>query len=119
MDIIQLQHTLPQAFAGRSAIDSEVWHRQLTPSRGKSYLVEAASGTGKSSLCSYLYGYRNDYEGLILFDNENIRSFSPAQWTALRRQSLSLLLGAAHLSRTDLTGECTAEEPADRAQKPP
>lgn len=91
MDIIQLQHTLPQAFAGRSAIDSEVWHRQLTLSRGKSYLVEAASGTGKSSLCSYLYGYRNDYEGLILFDNENIRSFSPAQWTALRRQSLSLL----------------------------
>ena len=76
MKEIHLQQTLPQVFAGRDAIASEVWHRDLTFERGKRYLVEAASGTGKSSLCSYLYGYRNDYDGIICFDGSNIRSLS-------------------------------------------
>lgn len=91
MKEIHLQQTLPQVFAGRDAIASEVWHRDLTFERGKRYLVEAASGTGKSSLCSYLYGYRNDYEGIICFDGSNIRSLKAADWTRLHRRSLSIL----------------------------
>ena len=91
MKEIHLQQTLPQIFAGRDAIASEVWHRDLTFERGKQYLVEAASGTGKSSLCSYLYGYRNDYEGIICFDGSNIRSLKAADWTRLHRRSLSIL----------------------------
>ena len=59
--------------------------------KGKRYLIEAASGTGKSSLCSYIYGYRNDYQGIINFDARNIRSLSVAEWVEVRRHSLSLL----------------------------
>ena len=91
MDTIHLQHTLPQVFANRDAIVSDVWHRDLVFERGKRYLIEAASGTGKSSLCSYLYGYRNDYEGIICFDRQNIRSLKEADWTRLHRHSLSIL----------------------------
>lgn len=78
-------------FADRDAIVSEVWHRDLTFEKGKRYLIEAASGTGKSSLCSYIYGYRNDYQGIINFDARNIRSLSVAEWVNVRRHSLSLL----------------------------
>lgn len=91
MNIIRLQQTLPQVFADRDAIVSEVWHRDLTFEKGKRYLIEAASGTGKSSLCSYIYGYRNDYQGIINFDARNIRSLSVAEWVDVRRHSLSLL----------------------------
>lgn len=91
MNIIRLQQTLPQVFADRDAIVSEVWHRDLTFEKGKRYLIEAASGTGKSSLCSYIYGYRNDYQGIINFDARNIRSLSVAEWVNVRRHSLSLL----------------------------
>ena len=42
-------------------------------------------------MCSFIYGYRNDYEGIIAFDGRNIRSLGVPQWTALRRRSLSLL----------------------------
>ena len=91
METIHLQHTLPQVFANRDAIVSDVWHRDLVFERGKRYLIEAASGTGKSSLCSYLYGYRNDYEGIICFDGQNIRSLKEADWTRLHRHSLSIL----------------------------
>ena len=61
MNRIHLRQTLPQVFADRDAITSDVWHRDITFHKGKRYLIEAASGTGKSSLCSYVYGYRNDY----------------------------------------------------------
>ena len=49
MNSIHLQQTLPQVFADRNSITSDVWHRNLVFHKGKSYLIEAASGTGKSS----------------------------------------------------------------------
>lgn len=91
MTTIELQQTLPEVFAGRDGIVSDVWHRQTVFQKGKKYLVEAASGTGKSSLCSYIYGYRRDYQGIISFDGENIRKFSVARWVDLRKRSLGML----------------------------
>lgn len=91
MDEIRLQQVLPRVFAQRDSITSDIWHRDLIFRKRERCLIEAASGTGKSSLCSYLYGYRGDYEGIITFDGKNIRSLDTAGWTALRRRSLSLL----------------------------
>jgi ABC-type lipoprotein export system ATPase subunit len=70
---------------------SGIWKQELSFERGKYYLVEANSGTGKSSLCSYIYGYREDYSGDILFDGDNIRGFKPKRWDNIRRKELSLL----------------------------
>lgn len=91
MNSIRLRQTLPQVFADRDAIASDVWHRDITLHKGKRYLIEAASGTGKSSFCSYIYGYRDDYQGIINFDERNIRSLSVHEWTGLRKHSLSIL----------------------------
>ena len=91
MNHIHLQQALPQVFADRDAITSDVWHHDLTFSKGKCYLIEAASGTGKSSLCSYIYGYRRDYQGIINFDDRNIRSLSVHEWVEVRKHSLSIL----------------------------
>lgn len=91
MNSIHLQQTLPQVFADRNSVTSDVWHKDLTFQKGEMYLIEAASGTGKSSLCSYIYGYRNDYQGIINFDETNIRAYSVKQWTDLRKHSLGML----------------------------
>lgn len=91
MESIHLQQTLPQVFADRNSITSDVWHKNTVFHKGEIYLIEAASGTGKSSLCSYIYGYRNDYQGIINFDNINIKAYSVAQWVNLRKYSLSML----------------------------
>lgn len=91
MTTIELQHTLPEVFAGRDGIVSDVWHRQVAFLKGKKYLVEAESGTGKSSLCSFIYGYRSDYQGIITFDGENIRRMSVKRRTELRKRSLGML----------------------------
>lgn len=91
MNSIELQQTLPEVFAGRDSIVSDIWHQQIAMKRGEAYLIEAASGIGKSSLCSYVYGYRNDYQGIINFDGKNIRGLSVREWVELRKRSISML----------------------------
>ncbi len=91
MNTIRLEHTFPEVFAKRSDLQSEVWQQDVTLERGKLYLVEASSGTGKSSLCSFIYGYRRDYQGMISFDGQNIRNLKTKDWTRLRQRSLSLM----------------------------
>lgn len=91
MNTINLQQTLPDVFAERNSIESEVWHKDIEFSKGHNYLIEAASGTGKSSLCSFIYGYRKDYQGIVCFDNSNIRGMSVKQWIEIRKYSLSML----------------------------
>lgn len=91
MKTITLQQTLPAVFADKDRIVSDVWHQQLELVKGEKVLIEAASGTGKSSLCSFVYGYRNDYQGIICFDGKNIRSMSVSDWVEIRKTSLSML----------------------------
>ena len=91
MDSIVLQKVVPQVLAGQAMTASDVWLHDFTFERGKRYLVVSASGTGKSSLCSYIYGYRADYQGTISFDSRDIRSLTPADWQRVRRKSVSLM----------------------------
>lgn len=91
MKTITLQQTLPAVFADKDRIVSDVWHQQLELVKGEKVLIEAASGTGKSSLCSFVYGYRNDYQGIICFDGKNIRSMNVSDWVEIRKTSLSML----------------------------
>ena len=62
-----LHQLLPNVFAdtGIEKGSSDVWQVDLTFQRGQSYLVEASSGRGKTSLCMFLYGLRTDYSGEI------------------------------------------------------
>ena len=93
---ITLRGVLPQVFSGiddrERLAASEVWLRDEVEFRNPSaYIIEAESGTGKSSLCAYLYGERTDYEGDILFDGENIAAYGIERWCELRRTSLAYL----------------------------
>ena len=93
---ITLLRVLPLVFSReedrRQHASSQVWlSDEVTFSTPSTYMIEAESGTGKSSLCAYLYGERIDYEGDILFDGESVRGYSPERWCELRRTSLAYL----------------------------
>ena len=91
MEQIILNNTLPRVFAGQNDIHSEVWLQDITFERGKRYLVSAESGTGKSSMCSYIFGYRQDYSGDITFDGKNICLFTTAEWCDVRQRHIAYL----------------------------
>lgn len=90
MKEIRLREVVPEVFA-RLDCNSEVWLKQLSFLSGKKYLLEAVSGAGKSSLCSYIYGYRHDYRGNITFDEKDIRDYQANDWSELRKTALSIL----------------------------
>lgn len=91
MNKIVLERTLPNVFSQRTDVQSDIWLQNVTFEKGKTYLVEANSGTGKSSLCSFIFGYRKDYQGRILFDENDTRTFSVRDWVNIRKRSIALL----------------------------
>ncbi len=105
METITLNNTLPRVFAGQDGIHSDVWLHSVTMEHGKRYLISAESGTGKSSMCSYIYGYRQDYSGLITFDGTDIRTLTVAQWCDIRQRHIAYLP-----QEMRLFGELTAME---------
>lgn len=91
MNKIVLDNTLPRVFQDGRPIVSDVWNKRVELEKGKLYLVEAASGTGKSSMLSFVYGYRVDYRGRILFDERESASLRVHEWVETRQKSLSIL----------------------------
>ena len=105
MSSIKLRNAIPDIFADNRELHSELWLQDIDFEQGKKYLIEADSGTGKSSLCSYIYGLRNDYQGLILLNDRDIRKFSTTKWCDLRQTTISILFQDLRLF-----GELTAME---------
>ncbi len=90
---IRLQDVIPNVFNGQVPEDpvSDVWGTDLLFEKGKSYLIKAASGRGKSSLCSYIYGLRDDYQGQILIDDASAPDIRSSRWNEIRQKELGVL----------------------------
>lgn len=91
MEKITFSSVLPQVFAQRDDLHSDIWNQEVTFERGHLYLVEADSGKGKSTFCSYVVGYRHDYSGSVLFDDRDTRQFRVRDWVQMRQRHVSHL----------------------------
>ena len=105
MNTIKLKGVVPEIFASNKELHSDVWLSNVEFEQGKRYLIKADSGTGKSSLLSYIYGQRGDYRGDILFNDQNILTLSSHDWCMIRQSMLSILF-----QDLKLFGELTALE---------
>ena len=85
MDSITLNKVLPHVFSHVQGLVSDVWNEEITFHKGHYYLLEANSGKGKSTFCSYLIGYRRDFDGNILFDEQNINALTIKDWAEIRK----------------------------------
>ena len=91
MNSIHFKYVIPQVFASREQQDSEIWQQDVVFEKERVYLVEADSGKGKSTFCSYIQGYRNDFSGQLLFDDVDVRSLKVNDWVVIRERHISLL----------------------------
>lgn len=69
----------------------DVWGSRIEMKSGMRYLVNAPSGNGKSTLLSYIYGLRKDYEGQVTVDGKNTRNLKPTEWSKQRQTNLSMV----------------------------
>lgn len=102
---IRFEGMLPEVFQNERIPESDVWKTGLVLERGEHYLIEAASGGGKSSMCSYIFGSRDDYKGKLLFDSRDVREFTISDWQEIRRRNIAYLP-----QELDLFPELTAWE---------
>ena len=91
METIQFHSVLPQVFSQRTDLESEIWNQDVSFEKGPLYLVEADSGKGKSTFCSYILGYRHDYSGSVMFDNEVTAQYQVKDWVEMRKRHISYL----------------------------
>ncbi len=91
METITLSKVLPHVFSHVQGLVSDVWNEEITFHKGHYYLLEANSGKGKSTFCSYLIGYRRDFDGKILFDEQNINALTIKDWAEIRTRHVSYL----------------------------
>ncbi len=91
MEKIRFQSAVPEVFSLRKELVSDIWHQDAIFEKGHLYLVEAESGKGKSTFCSYILGYRHDYSGNIMFDDMPISGFKVSDWVSMRKFHLSYL----------------------------
>ena len=91
MKKITFENVVPEVFFQQGNLCSDVWQQSLAMEKGRIYLVEADSGKGKSTFCSYLIGYRHDYSGTVAFDGRDVRTLSGKEWAMVRQRHLSHL----------------------------
>lgn len=95
IETIRFNNVLPNVFVGSppEGGPTDVWEKELSFKKGCSYLIEAASGRGKSSFCSFLYGLRSDYQGRIeLLDRDgNALGSTEKDRCEIRKSALALM----------------------------
>lgn len=95
IETIRFNNVVPNVFVGSppEGGPSDVWQQLIDFHKGRSYLIEAASGRGKSSFCSFLCGLRSDYQGEIQLTDEhgNAIDRDEARGYILRRNSLAMM----------------------------
>lgn len=102
MESIFFQNVVPHVFSQRDDLNSELWNNDVVFEREHLYLVEAGSGKGKSTFCSYILGYRNDYSGHVFFDDKDTMAMNVADWVNVRCCHVSHLFQELRLF-TELT----------------
>lgn len=88
---LRLNNLLPTYFDEERKQTSEIWGKDLQFDKGEYIKIVAPSGSGKTSLMSFLYGVRNDYNGSIVYNGKNIRDFSIEYLADLRKDVVSIV----------------------------
>jgi putative ABC transport system ATP-binding protein len=95
---IRLEKMIPLPMLEQKRNSSGLWEAEsMLFEKGKSYLVEAPSGRGKTSLLSIIYGIRKDYRGKVFLNGADISGFSGKEWSGVRKRKLSFIFQGLEL----------------------
>ncbi|MEN8227544.1 MAG: ATP-binding cassette domain-containing protein [Bacteroidota bacterium] len=95
---IRLDKMIPLPLLEQDTTGSGIWEiESVLFEQGKTYIIEAPSGRGKTSLLSVIYGIRKDYRGKVYLDHNDIKDFSWRDWSLFRKEKLSFIFQGLEL----------------------
>jgi putative ABC transport system ATP-binding protein len=83
--------------------DSELFGKKIRFREHSKILLTGASGTGKTTFISVLYGLAGRFSGNIVFNKTNIKALKSRHWVILRQSSISIVFQDLRLF-SELTG---------------
>ena len=88
---IHLQKIFPTYFEEDKVTNSEVWSKDVLFTKGEHVHIVAPSGSGKTSLIHFIYGLRKDFDGTILYQEQDIKKFSLENFSTFRQKNISII----------------------------
>lgn len=89
---LTLQNLIPVPLKDRlQQRSSDIWSKQVFLQQGQRVKIKAPSGSGKTTLLHVLYRLRNDYEGQVLWNGKDERSYSDTALAVLRQEKVSVV----------------------------
>lgn len=86
---IQFNQVMPFPLSSISHGPDSIWGNTAKLESGKKILLNASSGKGKSTFSMTVFGIRKDYDGTILYDGRDIKTFSVDEWVEIRQRKIS------------------------------
>lgn len=89
---IRLQNIVPTPLKSKIlAKQKDIWNREISFTKNEQVKIVAPSGTGKTTLMHILYNIRNDYEGNIFYNANNVKAIDSNSLATIRQQQLSII----------------------------
>lgn len=88
---LQLKKVLPTYLEESKTKQSEIWGRDISWTKGALIKIVAPSGSGKTSLMSFLYGMRKDYTGSIELNGKVWSQLQPEEMAGVRQEQFSIV----------------------------
>lgn len=88
---ITFQNIMPQPLASIQHGADSIWGNEVVLKHRKKIMLNAASGKGKSTFTNVVFGLRKDFEGKLLYDNNDTAHFTPEDWTKIRQSKISVV----------------------------
>lgn len=99
---LTLQQVIPVPLKDRlQSRPSDIWMKDISWKEGAHIFIQAPSGTGKTTLVHVLYRLRNDHEGRVLWNNQQLTDAEAL--AQFRAQQVSIIFQDLRLF-PDLTG---------------
>lgn len=70
---------------------SDIWNRNLQFAKGEWVKIKAPSGTGKTTLIHIIYKLRYDYEGTVLWNNNELTKITGDTLAEIRQKNISVI----------------------------
>lgn len=88
---IKLDNIMPEPLASIKHGPESIWGRSVELKHAHRIMLNASSGKGKTTFAATIYGLRRDYTGTVYFEDQDIRTLSPDDWTDVRTRKISVI----------------------------
>ena len=89
--LLTINNLLPTYFPQERTNRSDIWGKDLSIGKKEYIKIVAPSGSGKTSLMSFLYGMRADYTGSVQWKSKSFREYSIEEKAILRKDTVSIV----------------------------